>query len=67
MYSALDTDTSWFIKRFGKERNKFKVTETRKYKETGCINSVQSSLKSHLVWVTLMINPDDVTALTIMK
>jgi len=67
MYSALDTDSPWFIQRFGKERNKFKVTGTRKYKETGSINSVQSSLKSHPLWVTLMINPDDVASLTIMK
>jgi len=39
--------------RLGKERNKFLVAENHYYKETGGINSVQSSLKSHPLWITL--------------
>ena len=41
------------IKIFEKERNKFTVACNHKYKETYSINSVQSSLKSHPLWVTL--------------
>ena len=36
-----------------KERNKFIVAGNREYKETESINPVQSSLKSHPLWVTL--------------
>ena len=35
--------------------NKFTVAGNHEYKETDNINSVKSSLKSHLLWVTLYI------------
>ena len=41
---------SWWI---GNERNKFILAGNQKFKETGSINSVQSSLKSHPLRVTL--------------
>ena len=37
----------------GKERNKFTVGGNHKSKETDSNNSVQSSLNSHPLWVTL--------------
>ena len=36
-----------------KERIKFTVAGYHKFKKTGNINSVESSLKSHPLWVTL--------------
>ena len=38
---------------FGKERHMLTFAENREYKEADSINSVQSSLKSHSLWVTL--------------
>ena len=35
------------------QRNKFTVVRNREYKETDSMNSVQSSLKPHPLWVTL--------------
>ena len=32
------------------ERNKFKVAENREFKEIDRINTVYSSMKSHLLW-----------------
>ena len=37
----------------GKEINKFTVAGNYEYKETENINSAQSSLKSHSLWITL--------------
>ena len=37
----------------GKERNKCTVAENSKYRETDRVNPEQSSLQSHLLWVTL--------------
>ena len=39
----------------GAETNKFIVAGNCEYKETDSTNSVQSSLKSHPLWVTLHI------------
>ena len=36
-----------------KKKNQLSVAENPKYKEIDSINSVQSSLKSHPLWVTL--------------
>ena len=41
------------VKWFSQEQNKFTVVENSKYKEADCIKSVQSSLKSHSMWVNL--------------
>ena len=35
------------------QKNKFTVLGNHKYKETDSINSLQSSLKAHPLWVTL--------------
>ena len=45
----------WSFFWFCKERNKFKVAESHKCTETDSINSVQSSIKSHCLWVTLFL------------
>ena len=42
----------WLIKWFGKERHKFTIAGNHEYKEIDSTNSVQSSLKSHLIWET---------------
>ena len=39
----------------GKKRNKFILSGNHKYKETDRIHSVHLSLKSHLLWVTMLI------------
>ena len=41
------------IMALGKERNKCTVAENSKYRETDRVNPEQSSLQSHLLWVTL--------------
>ena len=38
------------------KRNKLTVIENHRHKDTDSINSVQSSLKSHPLWVTLYDN-----------
>ena len=44
-----------FIYRFSKEGNKFRVAGNHEHREIDSINSVQSSLKSYSLWVTLYI------------
>ena len=48
-------DFQWFILWFGQERNKFTVSRKHTFKETDNTNSVQSSLRSHSLWVALYL------------
>jgi len=51
MFSALDIVISWVIPWFGNETHNFTCAENCENSQS--INSVQSSLKSHPLWVTL--------------
>ena len=41
---------------FGQKLNSFTAVGNHKYKETGIMNSVKSSLKSYSLWLTLYFN-----------